>query len=120
VAAIDADRHLADLTFEGGRFVAPDSGLAVGQRVRVRVPARDVILATDVPAGLSLHNTLRGIVETVSHDEHRGHSLVRLAVGPEHLLAEVTRDAVDRLAITAGRELYALIKSVSLQVLPLA
>ena len=39
--------------------------------------------------------------------------VVQLAVGRVLLLAEVTRDAIERLKIEVGSELYALIKSVS-------
>lgn len=119
VAAIDTTRHLAELAFDGGTLVSPDAGLSAGQAVRVRVPARDVILATDVPGGLSVHNTLRGTVEAITHDDDLRHALVRLAVGGEHLLAEVTHDAVGRMGISAGQSLVALVKSVSLQVRPL-
>jgi molybdate transport system ATP-binding protein len=119
VTRIDAGRGLADLTFDGGRLVAPDAGLTVDGRVRVRVPARDVILASEVPAGLSLHNALPAIVTAVTHDERSHHAIVQLGIGNERLLAEVTRDAVERLSIREGQALHALIKSVSLQVLPL-
>jgi ABC-type molybdate transport system ATPase subunit len=43
--------------------------------------------------------------------------VVQLQVGRVHLLAEVTRDAIGRLAIAPGVPLYALVKSVSLEVL---
>jgi molybdate transport system ATP-binding protein len=119
VARIDTHRGLADLAFDGGHLVAPDAGLVVGRRVRVRVPARDVILASEVPAGLSLHNVLPAVVTAVAHDDRSRHVIVQLGIGGERLLAEVTRDAVERLSIREGQALHALIKSVSLQVLPL-
>lgn len=120
VTHIDAHRGLAELAFDGGRLVASDGGLAVDGRVRVRIPARDVILASDVPPGLSLHNALAAVVTAVSRDHRRRHAVVQLAIGNERLLAEVTFDAVERLSIQSGRALYALIKSVSLRVLPVA
>jgi len=43
---------------------------------------------------------------------------VQLAVGGVMLLAEVTRDAVGRVGIDVGQRLYALIKSVSIELLP--
>jgi molybdopterin-binding protein len=43
--------------------------------------------------------------------------VVQLAVGGVVLLAEVTRDAVSRLAIDVGQRLHALIKSVSIELL---
>lgn len=119
VAHVDPHRGLAEVRFDGGTLFAPDASLSRGLRVRVRIPARDVILATDVPAGLSLHNTLPATVTAVAHDDRSGHVIVQLAIGNERLLAEVTQDAVARLDIREGRSLYGLIKSVSLQVLPL-
>ena len=119
VAHVDPHRGLAEVRFDGGTLFAPDASLSSGLRVRVRIPARDVILATDVPAGLSLHNALPATVTAVAHDDRSGHVIVQLAIGNERLLAEVTQDAVARLDIREGRSLYGLIKSVSLQVLPL-
>jgi molybdate transport system ATP-binding protein len=118
VAHLDATRGLAELAFDGGRLVSPDAGLAVGHRVRVRVPARDVILASRVPSGLSLHNVLPATVTGIHRDDRSRHAIVQLAIGGERLLAEVTCDAVERLSIHEGQALHALIKSVSLQVLP--
>lgn len=119
VAEVDPARGLAQLDYDGGRLVAPDMSLAPGQRVRLRIPARDVILATDVPAGLSLHNAVAGTVTAVDRDDHSHRVVVQLQTGRERILAEVTRDAVTRLDIRPGRMLFALIKSVSLQILPL-
>ena len=44
------------------------------------------------------------------------HSLVQLQVQDARLLAEVTGDALDRLALAEGREVFALVKSVSIDV----
>lgn len=120
VVRIDPARGLAELAFDGGVFVAASASLAAGQRVRVRVPARDVILATDPSGGLSLHNVLAATVATITADASRRQAIVQLGIGREHLLAEVTDDAVQRLALEPGRSIYALIKSVSLDVLPRA
>jgi molybdate transport system ATP-binding protein len=111
-----ATRGLAELAFDGGMLLAPDRSLAVGARVRVRIPAREVILANERPIGLSLHNVLRGIVSALEGDPQSDSVIVQLTVGGVQLLAEVTRDAVDHLGIVAGMPLYALIKSVSLEV----
>jgi molybdate transport system ATP-binding protein len=117
VTHVDSVRGLAELTFDGGTLIAPDQTLAAGTRVRVRVPARDVILATHPPASLSLHNVLECSVSAIQPVQR--HIVVQLAVGRERLLAEVTRDAVERLGIVQGQRLHALIKSVSLEVLPM-
>ena len=110
-------RGLVELTFDGGTLLAPDRALAGGTTVRVRIPAREVILATSAPEGLSLHNALAGTVSAVHRRPGVDHVIVQIAVGGVLLLAEVTRDAVERLGIAVGMPLYALIKSVSIDVM---
>ena len=110
-------RGLVELTFDGGTLLASDSSVAIGTRVRLRIPAREVILATKEPEGLSLHNTLSGTVSAIHADPAFDHVIVQIAVGGVLLLAEVTRDAVATLGIVVGMRLHALIKSVSIDVL---
>jgi molybdate transport system ATP-binding protein len=114
VARVDAARGLLELAFDGGTLLAPGHALAAGSHVRVRIPAREIILATAAPPGLSLHNVLEGTVTAVQVDEDR--AVVQLAVGGVRLLAEVTRDAVRTLGIAEGARLFALVKSVSLEI----
>jgi molybdate transport system ATP-binding protein len=110
------NRGLVELRFDGGTLLASDRELAVGAPVRVRVPAREVILAASEPSGLSLHNALAGAVSAIHADAGNDHVVVQIAIGSVRLLAEVTRDAIERLHIEVGKPLYALIKSVSLGV----
>ena len=115
VAQTYPDRGLAELTFEGGKLLVADRTVALGTAVRVRIPAREIILATSRPAGLSLHNVLSGTVSAVHANPSDNQVVVQLAVGRVLLLAEVTRDAIQRLGVAVGTELYALIKSVSVE-----
>ena len=107
-----------ELSFDGGTLLASDRVLDAGATVRVRIAARDVILATSAPAGLSLHNVLPGTVSALNVDAAFDHIVVQIAIGGVLLLAEVTRDAISRLDLTRGKQLYALIKSVSIDVVP--
>ena len=109
------DRGLMELTFDGGALLAPHRGAAPGTPVRVRIPAREIILASRVPEGLSLHNILAGTVSAIHTEPSVDQVVVQIAVGRILLLAEVTRDAIARLHIAAGVRLHALIKSVSLE-----
>jgi molybdate transport system ATP-binding protein len=125
VDSIDNDRRLATLAFAGGTLLVPRGTLHAGTPVRVRIPARDVILATQRPEGLSLHNVLAGHVSAIGlppngrdDDRDRDHALVQVTLGrPDaiRLLAGVTRDAVARLQLAAGSPVFALIKSVSIE-----
>ena len=111
-------RGLIELDFGGRRLIVADAGLPAGTIVRVRIPAREVILASSAPDGLSLHNVLAGTVSMIHPDAGAGHAIVQVSVGPILLLAEVTLDAIDRLGLTVGSAVYALVKSVSIDARP--
>jgi molybdate transport system ATP-binding protein len=115
VTALHADRGLAELAFDGGRLLVPARQVPRRTAVRVRIPAREIVLATSAPTGLSLHNVLAGTVTGVHADAAFEAVVVQMTVGGTVLLAEVTRDAVARLAIDVGQRLHALIKSVSIE-----
>ena len=119
VASTRSERGLLELAFDGGSVLATAlPGVAAGVPVRVRIPAREVILATSAPEGLSLHNVLRGTVSAVHVEPDLDAVMIQVTVGHVPLLAEVTRDAVSRLGIVVGAPIHALIKSVSIDVLP--
>ncbi|MEY4752797.1 MAG: molybdenum transporter ATP-binding protein, partial [Pseudomonadota bacterium] len=113
VGALDAEWHLARIDFEGGSLWARDQGLPLGQRVRVRVLARDVSLAAQ-PGSSSIQNVLPGRVDALGDDEHPGLQLVRVRVGRTALLARLTRRSAAALAIRPGLELWVQIKTVAL------
>ena len=117
VSRIDVDRGLVMLAFDGGTLIAPAGQLTAATTVRVRIPAREVILATSAPAGLSLHNVLPGIVSAIHEDTPHNAVIVQMTVGRILLLAEVTRDAISKLNIKVGDHVHALVKSVSIAVL---
>ena len=115
VTQVDKDRGLATLSFAGGELLAPAGDLTIAAVVRVRIPAREVVLASQPPTGLSLHNALPATVTALQEHASGDTVIVQLAVGGVLLLAEVTRDAVRRLDIAVGRPTFALIKSISSQ-----
>ena len=117
VARRDSERGLLELTFDGGTLITSDRSISLGTVVRIRIPAREVMLAAREPAGLSLHNALAGTVTALSTDPSFDHVVVQIAVGRVGLLAEVTRDAIGRLDIAVGRTVYVLVKSVSIDVI---
>jgi molybdate transport system ATP-binding protein len=116
VSRTDPERGLLEVAFEGGTLLVPGRTIPIGTAVRVRIPAREVILATSAPEGLSLHNVLTGTVSAIHTEAAIDQVVVQIAIGRLLLLAEVTRDAIGRLGITVGRRLQALIKSVSIDV----
>ncbi len=116
VGAIDDQDGLATLNFEGGALTAGASGASVGERVRVRIRARDVSIALEPPRQISIQNILCGTIARVDAPEGGGAAGVSVAitVGSATLRARVTQRAARQLALAPGMTVYALIKAVSL------
>ena len=113
VTGVDADDGLATLAFDGGTLAVGNFGAQVGERVRVRIRAREVSLALTLPQQISIQNIFRGEITAV--DAPQGSSVtVTLKVGAAVLRARVTRRAARQLALTPDMKVYALIKAVSL------
>ncbi len=109
----DPARGLTRLGFAGGRLFVPLNGLAIGTPVRLRLQARDVSVGIGKPGGLSIQNILPAqvVALTALPGGHEAH--LTLQIGPSRILARVTRDAVERLGLTPGRAVWALVKSVA-------
>lgn len=113
VTGIDSEDGLATLGFEGGMLTVGNFDTHVGERVRVRIRAREVSIALEPPQHISIQNILRGKVLQV--DTLRGSSvIVTITVGTATLRARITRRSARQLALAPGLQVYALIKSVSL------
>ena len=113
VAEQDLEMGLARLDFPGGALYAPDVDALVGERVRVRVRARDVSLATVRPEAISMLNVLPGTIKALG--ESAGASVdVQIDVAGTILLARVTRKSVAALGLAPGRPVYALVKAVAI------
>jgi molybdate transport system ATP-binding protein len=113
VGATSDDYGLSTLTFAGGEISVATGALTPGRRVRVRIPARDVSIATTQPTNTSILNILQATVAEIENTQTPS-QLVRLAIGPQYLLARITRKSRDRLGLTVGQDVYVQIKSVAL------
>jgi molybdate transport system ATP-binding protein len=114
VAAHDAEFGLATLATGAGRLRVPYPPLAAGISVRVHIAARDVMLATERPVGISALNVLEGRVLGVR--EADGASVtVEVACGSETLAARITRFSAAELALDPGRRVFAIIKGVAIE-----
>ncbi|MDP9095624.1 MAG: molybdenum ABC transporter ATP-binding protein [Pseudomonadota bacterium] len=116
VGGYDPSYGLLTLHVAEGAFVVPSGHIASGVRRRVQVAARDVSIST-VPAASTILNALPARI--LSRSPAGQHELVIvLALGAggtgARLLARVTRQSWDRLALTEGRAVYAQIKGVAL------
>jgi molybdate transport system ATP-binding protein len=112
VAAHDARDQLTTLAFDGGVLVVPSLDAAVGARVRARIRARDVSLALERPAGISILNVLEGRVTAIL--EGAGPAVdVQVAVGQATLVARITRRSLAQLGLAESSRVHALVKAVS-------
>jgi len=117
VAEHDPGRELTRLDAGGAEFLVPLLDLPLGREVRVRIPAREVILAGKAPEAISLHNVIAGTVRQIAGDPARRAVMVEVGLPDGALLARVTPDAIARLALSPGGPVLALIKSTSIEVL---
>jgi molybdate transport system ATP-binding protein len=113
VAAQDMDDDLATLAFDGGTLTVTNVDALIGEPVRVRIRARDVSIALDAPSRISIQNVLQAKVVSIGAPVS-GVVDVSLVVGGTALRSRVTKRAASQLALAPGREVYALIKAVSL------
>jgi len=117
VAALEAD-GLARLDCALGPLLAPARGLSPGQKLRLRVFARDVIIARARPPEISALNVFAGIVREVRRDDGQGATQgsadIEIACGAGVLWARVTTRSIDALALAPGVPVHAIVKGVAL------
>ncbi len=114
VAERDTRWQLARVAFKGGSLWLRDTGLALGRKVRVRVLARDVSVATQEPQQTSIQNLLPCVVQSVVADAHPSQALVHMVCGDCMLLARITARAVDVLQLAPGMAVWAQVKAAAL------
>lgn len=113
VESHDLDYDLTTLRFDGGALIVPNVEALVGERVRVRIRARDVSLAAAAPDRISILNALQGTVVAITHED--GPIVdVQLRIGAASLVARITRRSWADLGLVEGLQVCALIKAVSI------
>ena len=117
VVGHDAARALTRLDAGGTTLLVPLMATPPGTTCRVRIPAREVILAGAPPASISVQNIVAGTVRRIAEEAERRAVLVEVTLQDAALLARVTPDAIARLALASGSGVLALIKSTSIEVL---
>jgi molybdate transport system ATP-binding protein len=104
---------LTELVVSAGTLLLPRIEAAIGDALRLRIPAQDVILSRARPEGLSALNILPVTVTEVKIGEGPG-AVVQLRAGRDLLLARLTRRSVVALDLKPGASAYAVLKSVAL------
>ena len=112
VTRVDGSQGMADVRLGHGTLYVSLENAAVGAHVRVQLLARDTLLATQKPQGLSVRNELQGVVAELMPDEHDG-VLVKVDIGGDVVLSRITQDAATALGLQPGSRVWALVKAVS-------
>ncbi len=117
VLQVKVSRHhtdgLTELNAGGTSLYLPHIPHQVGETLRIRIPAQEVILSRTRPVGLSALNILEGTVETIRSGEGPG-AIVSVKTPAGAVLARITRRSVEALELEPGRPCYAVVKTVAL------
>ena len=112
VAAHEEGFGMTRLTAAAGDVFVPGFIGPPGSPARVRIRARDVMLATEKPRNISALNILRGTVTEIS-DAGFSSVNVTLDCAGAAVLARITRKSAAGLGLAPGHTAYAVVKAVS-------
>jgi molybdate transport system ATP-binding protein len=112
VISLEPAYHLCCAEFSGGRISLLKPQLKLGQRVRVRIQARDVSLTLTRQQGTSVQNIFAATVSAISPDSP-GQIMVRLDAGGSALLARITLKSAEVLGLREGSAVFAQVKGVA-------
>ncbi|WP_150525038.1 molybdenum ABC transporter ATP-binding protein [Roseibium sediminis] len=104
---------LTELEVGGVRLLLPRVSAEPGSRLRVRIPAQEVILSRQAPTGLSALNILPGTVETIRGGDGPG-ALVSVKTPAGSILARVTRRSTAALNLQVGGTVHAIVKTLAI------
>lgn len=111
VAAHEED-GMTRLSTATGPIWLPRIEASIGAQVRVRILAHEVILARGRPTGLSAQNILPATVHAIRPGDGPG-VMVELALGPDHILARITRRALRDMELSVGTQVHVILKAMS-------
>ncbi|MFN0262505.1 molybdenum ABC transporter ATP-binding protein [Tepidamorphus sp. 3E244] len=117
VAAHLDDAEMSQIDVGGNSFLVPRVREEIGAPLRLRVRARDVMLASEKPGAISANNVLACTIAALREDKGP-YVDVRLDCAGTALLARITKLSRDRLSIREGAPVWAVIKSLSVERTP--
>jgi molybdate transport system ATP-binding protein len=104
---------LTQLAFDGGVLFVRRLTQAAGTRLRVRLRAEDIMLAREEPRAISANNVLP--VRVLAVRSHGDEADVQLACGAVRLVARITASSCERLNLSPGLAVFAVVKSVTVE-----
>jgi molybdate transport system ATP-binding protein len=113
VSGFDAPYQLTRLRFAGGEITISGNHLQIGERVRLRLVARDVSLTLERQSNTSILNIFSATVDKIV-ELNPSQMTVRLLAGGEPMLSRITRKSAAELGLQPGMQVFAQVKSVAL------
>jgi molybdate transport system ATP-binding protein len=111
---VDHVDGLTKFDFGDGDIWVPGRFEASKNPLRLRIAASDVSIARERATSTTILNILRATIEEV-HAVDTAIALVRLGLGNQSLLAQVTNRSVRRLELKPGDQVFAQLKSVTVR-----
>jgi molybdate transport system ATP-binding protein len=109
----DSAYGMSFVDIDGAVLQVPSLGLPKTHKVRLRIRARDVSIATIKPEGLSIRNIMNVRIDEIVEEKGSAFAELRLRTARQILRARITRRSVSELDLMPGKEVYALIKSIA-------
>ncbi len=117
VAAATTTPGLTVLRSVGNLWQVPAIAIAPGALVRLRVRARDVMIALSVPTGISALNILAGCIQEL-REAGSGATDVLIDCSGDRIVARLTAVSVSRLALRPGLNVHVIVKAVAFEPTP--
>lgn len=111
VAAQEPDYDMTVLRSAAGEMRVPTITAPAGSQIRLRIRARDVMLALARPTGISGLNILSGSITALKPIGAQVD--VTIDCSGQAIVARITRMSAEKLALKVGLQLFAVVKSVS-------
>lgn len=108
----DAAFSMTVLGSPAGEIRVPGMNIPVGDPVRLRIRARDVMIATEPPTGLSALNILPGKVASIAHGDG-AESEVCIDCNGVSIMSRITEQSRQKLDLGPGLPVFAVVKTVS-------
>jgi molybdate transport system ATP-binding protein len=114
IESYDSAYDMSVLRSAAGAIRIPGRVGEPGAALRLRLKARDILVATEAPRKLSALNVLSGRVSGIG--SATGPMVeIRIDCAGTPIIARITRQSLDALALAPGSNVYAIIKSVSFE-----
>lgn len=102
--------------FDGGHVYLSDYSLLVGQKVRLRIFARDVSLSMTKREDTTIQNFLQGTIEAIEPAVNRSDSLLHVRCGPTLIMSRVSQRSINQLGLKLRSSVWCEINSIALRV----